>query len=170
MTKQLLFSIAALAGAAWATAATADNTRSSVTFEFHRGYTPERGNIFGEGTSQEYNVVNEDGLSATTGASFNHFGRSEVRTRRYPAGRRFTISATTTYLHVDLGIFSTDGISDDSGRCDALAQFTPTAEHTYAVTQVVRRLGDCDLQVLDTATGAPPDDLEVSNHPRNPSH
>jgi hypothetical protein len=172
MTKQLLFSIAVLAGASWATAATADTARPSVTFEFHRGYAPDSGNILGEGTSQEYTVVNEDGLSANTAANFNHFGHSELRARQYPAGRRFTVSATTTYTHVDLDIFHSDDgiISDDPRRCDALARFTPMAGHTYAITQVVRRLGDCDLQVLDTATGAPPDDIDVSNHPGSPRH
>lgn len=157
MPRKLLFLVTSLVATTYATIVAADDLSASVILEFHRGYE-NRGTIFEGAPRQQYAVVDANGLSATIAATFTSFSRDAFRTRRYQAGRRLSINAVTTYAHIDIGG------SGETRRCDALARFTPLAGHTYNVTQVELSLGNCDLQVFDTATGRSPDGLDVSNH------
>ena len=145
MFKHLLASLACLTAAP---CASTDQSTPFALVQFESGVDG--------GVRQEYMVVASDGQSLERAALFNFLSGRQPQTRRLPADRPLSINATMTHFSL--------GIEMAHSRCNALARFTPVAGRTYRVVQAELRLDICELRVIDTSTGAPPGDLEITDN------
>lgn len=82
----------------------------------------------------------------------SNFGRITERDVRLPGGNRTYLVALTV---------SSAGLNG-SRNCKNMVSFTPRAGGRYAVTQMLEPMS-CRVQVIDSATGAAPADLQF--HP-----
>ncbi len=164
MFRRLLASLACVAAAACASTAADDASAAFASLHFEKGLTTNTG--VHVGARQEYAIVASDGRSHEEAAAFDFLNSNRSQIRRVAADRTVSVVATVRYydLTIPLSARTAERHSRmDNARCNALARFTPAPGRTYRVVQSELSLGVCELRITDAETGAPPDDLDVSN-------
>ena len=132
-----------------------DATSPFGTLQFEKGYTTGYG--FGRSTSQEYAIADESwACDRVRRAAFFTWNNDERVDRRIAAGPPARLVANTTYF-----MYQGGGPPTLNNQCAARATFTPEAGRTYRVVHAELSPVRCELQVIDTSTGAPPPDLEL---------
>lgn len=110
----------------------------------------------GSATVQEYRIgPGRDRAQARTARIFT-WAHKDPRSLLLPAGQRVHVFAELR------GYWGAPGISHNgSDTCLNMSAFTPQPGARYDVMQVGEAAVTCRLQIVDLATGTPPQDLEI---------
>jgi len=131
-----------------------DEDAPHATLNFAKGYS--RGLGFGQSSMQEFYLADDASCANPERVAFLSFTSSAVETRRVAIEPINMIAITQ---------FSTSlGSTIETLECRTFASYSPLQGHTYEITHRTTPRAQCDLVIIDSATGAAPPDL-VMRHP-----
>jgi hypothetical protein len=131
-----------------------------AVLRFTKGYTTGVG--LSRSTQQEFQLVADRNCTEPRRAASFVWTSGNESDVRAAIDAPLHLVAITNFYNSYPGTSSGPGVTLGTRQCSALAQFTPQAGHSYAITHRADPGAGCSLSVVDESTGAAPADLTVA--------